>query len=99
MEKKLGKIKKVKFGFEDNYFGLHLSLGNNEWGCNKSYQYNTACKNDSSNEFDTMVMIEMIQKLLKDAKVDSVDELLNKPIECTFDKNLLKDLKILTEVL
>lgn len=99
LEKKLGKIKKVKFGFDDNYFGLHLTLGNDEWGTMCGHRYNTACKNDSTREMDMMVMIELVQKLLKDAKVDSVDQLLNKPIECTFDRTILKDFRILTEVL
>jgi hypothetical protein len=36
---------------------------------------------------------------LKDAKVNSVDELKGKPVEVTFDGNMLKEWRILTEVL
>jgi hypothetical protein len=40
-----------------------------------------------------------VSKLLKDAKVSSVDELKGKPVEVTFDGNMLKEWRILTEVL
>jgi hypothetical protein len=40
-----------------------------------------------------------VSKLLKDAKVNSVDELKGKPVEVTFDGNMLKEWRILTEVL
>jgi hypothetical protein len=40
-----------------------------------------------------------VSKLLRDAKVDSVEKLKGKPIEATFDGNTLKEWRILTEVL
>jgi hypothetical protein len=40
-----------------------------------------------------------VSKLLKEAKVDSVEKLKGKPIEATFDGNMLKEWRILTEVL
>ena len=43
--------------------------------------------------------IRFISKLLKDAKVDSVDKLKNIPVEVTFEGVMLKEWRILTEVL
>jgi hypothetical protein len=40
-----------------------------------------------------------VSKLLKDAKVDAVQKLQGIPVEVTFDGNLLKEWRILTEVL
>jgi hypothetical protein len=40
-----------------------------------------------------------VSKLLKEAKVDSVDKLKGKPVEVTFEGNTLKSWRILTEVL
>jgi hypothetical protein len=40
-----------------------------------------------------------VSSLLKDAKVNSVDQLKGKPVEVTFDGNMLKSWRILTEVL
>jgi hypothetical protein len=44
-------------------------------------------------------MVERIDKILTDAKVYSVDKLKGKPVELTFDGNMLKEWRILTEVL
>jgi hypothetical protein len=47
-------------------------------------------------------MCRKVSQLLKDAKVDSVDQLLGKPIEAEFDQGgcgQLKDWRILKEVL
>jgi hypothetical protein len=43
--------------------------------------------------------IRFISKLLKEAKVDSVDKLKNIPVEVTFEGMMLKEWRILTEVL
>jgi hypothetical protein len=43
--------------------------------------------------------MRFLSKLLKEAKVDSVDQLKGKPVEVTFDGNLLSEWRILTEVL
>jgi hypothetical protein len=43
--------------------------------------------------------IRFVSKLLKDAKVDSVDKLKNIPVEVTFEGMMLKEWRILTEVL
>jgi hypothetical protein len=40
-----------------------------------------------------------LSKLLNEAKVSSVDKLKGIPVEVTFDGNMLKEWRILTEVL
>jgi hypothetical protein len=40
-----------------------------------------------------------VSKLLKESKVDSVEKLKGKPVEVTFEGNMLKEWRILTEVL
>ena len=43
--------------------------------------------------------IEEVDRILKDAKVNYVSELLNKPVEVTIEDDRFKDFRILTEVL
>ena len=43
--------------------------------------------------------VEEVNQILKDAKVNYVSELVNKPVEVTMENNTFKDCRILTEVL
>lgn len=43
--------------------------------------------------------VEEVDRILKDAKVNYVSELVNKPVEVTMENNTFKDFRILTEVL
>lgn len=52
---------------------------------------------DRSKSIDESV--RFVSKLLKRAKVGSVDKLKGIPVEVTFDGNMLKEWRILTEVL
>jgi len=101
MEEELGKIESVKFGYNEYLFGLSLTLTGASWGTNTGYYYNPSATDVSPEENNKYLeeMIHNIQKLLKDAKVDSVEGLKNKPILCRFEKNSIKDFRILTEVL
>ena len=111
MEKYLGKISNVKFGiggYNNGELGLHLSFSfgcrgistsKSYWDCNK-VKYSEYCKwseEDRSNGYDEIM--RFLSDTLNDAKCNAVDELLNKPVELTFDGNLLKSWRILTEVL
>lgn len=97
----LGKIESVKFGFEEYLFGLSLTLSGKSWGVGTGYYYNPNATNVTEEENDKYLkeMTDKIQKLLKDAKVNSIHDLKNKPVLCTFDGSLIKDFRILTEVL
>lgn len=97
MRVELGKISNVYFGYNEYCFGLHLELSGQGWGTCTSYDYNPNYKGDVIPY--ELKMIDNIQKLLKDAKVDKVEQLKGKPIEVTFESNLLKGFRILTEVL
>jgi len=43
--------------------------------------------------------MRFVSKLLKEAKVDNVDKLKGIPVEVTFDGMMLKEWRVLTEVL
>lgn len=43
--------------------------------------------------------MRFISKLLKEAKVDEVYQLKGKPVEVTFEGNMLKEWRLLTEVI
>ena len=111
MEKKLGKIEAVKFGvggYQDAMLGIHVTLGNGSWGvgdtrANWDAEQIKWSEHSKWSEKDRDVwyaeIMRYVSKLLKDAKVDSVDKLKGKPVEVTLDGNLLKEWRILTEVL
>lgn len=57
-------------------------------------------KREDLNREETITeSIEKVNQILKDAKVNYVSELLNKPVEVTIENNTFKDFRILTEVL
>ena len=58
------------------------------------------CKWGEFSRADAIVKtVEFVNKILKDAKVNYVSELINKPVEVTIENNTFKDFRILTEVL
>lgn len=58
------------------------------------------CKwEETEREAAITVSVEKVYQILKNAKVNYVSELINKPVEVTIDKNCFKDFRILTEVL
>jgi hypothetical protein len=88
--------------------GLHVTLGDGSWGVGDSRANWDAeqikwSEHSKWSEKDRDVwyaeIMRYVSKLLKDAKVDSVDKLKGKPVEVTLDGNLLKEWRILTEVL
>lgn len=105
--KELGKIIFAEYGILKgcpNLIGLQLGFS---IGCKKvddggKYTVNvgTECKREDLNRGETITeSIEKVNQILKDAKVNYVSELLNKPVEVTIENNTFKDFRILTEVL
>ena len=111
MEKRLGKIKNVRFGiggYQDCQLGVHFELGGDSWGvtnsrsvwdptrvkCEEYTQWTEEDRNKQMND-----IMRYVSSLLYEAKVDNVNDLKGKPIECTFEGNILKEWRILTEVL
>jgi hypothetical protein len=111
METKLGRIKSIRFGlggYQDSCLGLSVSLGADGWAVGdfkgtwdaesiKRSEYTKWTEEDRSKGYDETM--RFLSKLLKEAKVDTVDKLKDIPVEVTFDGNLLKEWRILTEVL
>ena len=111
MEKKLGKIQSVRFGhggYQDACIGISVTLGDGSWGVGDfkgewdpelvtTSEYTKWTEEDRTKSIDES--IRFISKLLKEAKVDSVDKLKDIPVEVTFDGMMLKEWRILTEVL
>jgi hypothetical protein len=97
--KMLGKIESVSFGYLEPWiFGLNLFLSFGSWKTNTGFQYNPEYPKENEALW-SVKMISDVQKFLKDAKVNTISELKNKPIEGEFIDSTLKDFRILTEVL
>ena len=111
MEKKLGKIESVRFGhggYQDACLGLSVTLSGGGWGVNdfkgtwdaemiKVSEYTKWDEKDRAKGYDETM--RFLSKLLKEAKVSSVDKLKGVPVECSFEGTLLKEWRILTEVI
>ena len=111
MEKRLGKIKNVRFGiggYQDCQLGVHFELGGDSWGVTDSHsvwdptrvkceEYTQWTEEDRNKQMNDIM--RYVSSLLYEAKVDNVNDLKGKPIECTFDGVILKEWRILTEVL
>lgn len=107
-EKILGKITTAEFGMVRDYpflFGLQLyfSLGDGtSIGCGSKYTVNISkeCRWEEPERREAITKkIEELNKILRDAKVNHVSQLVNKPVEVEIEKNTFKDFRILTEVL
>lgn len=100
--KELGKITFAEFGTVKDYpflIGLQLcfKIGSRSVGDGGKYTINKRVKDNR--EIAITKSVEKINQILKDAKVNYVSELVNKPVEVTMENNIFKDFRILTEVL
>lgn len=106
-EKLLGKIDFAEFGTIPDYpfmIGLHLrfSMGNCSVMDGGKYTVNIGpnCRWEEHSRADSVThIVEKVNDILKDAKVNYVSELNGKPVEVTLVNNTFKDFRILTEVL
>lgn len=108
VEKILGKIVDAQFGFyPDRPFlmGLQLEFKFKCGGVGDGARYTVNISDDCKWEFEEdrhkafLHMIKHLEKVLKNANVNYVSELINKPVEVILDGNCFKDFRILTEVL
>lgn len=105
--KELGKITFAEFGTVKDYpflAGLQLcfKIGSGSVGDGGKYTINISpgCKRvKDDREIAITKSVKKINQILKDAKVNYVSELVNKPVEVTIEDNTFKDFRILTEVL
>ena len=112
-EKMLGKIVEAKFGlggYQNTALGLHLTFESikDKWGASytqsfwdfNTIKYNENCKWDEDDRRDAYINIMIyVSNILDDAKVYTIDQLVNIPVEVVFEDNKIKDWRILTEVL
>ena len=104
----LGKITSAEYGMVRDYpylFGLQLyfKLGDGtSIGCGSRYTVNI-CKEcmwtTEERQIGITESVDEVHKILEDAKVSYVSQLVNKPVEVTIECNTFKDFRILTEVL
>jgi len=109
--KELGKIDSVSFGLGDYQgamLGIHLSFSFDNGGCGYSksswdkniIEHSEYCKwSESDRDKEYSEIMRYVSDLLKDAKVTTVNELKNIPVEVTLDGNTFKSFRILIEVL
>lgn len=104
----LGKIDFAEYGTIRDYpflIGLQLGfkLGNGTGvmdGGRNTVNITKECRwEESEREAAVTVSVEKVYQILKDAKVNYVSQLINKPVEVTIESNTFKDFRILTEVL
>lgn len=104
----LGKINFAEYGTIRDYpflIGLQLGfkLGDGTGvmdGGAHTINIDKECRWEESERMAAVtVSVEKVYQILKDAKVNYVSELINKPVEVTIEKNCFKDFRILTEVL
>ena len=111
MEKKLGKIESVRFGhggYQDACIGLSVTLSAKGWGVGDfkggwdaeqiKHTEHTKWTEEERDKTYSETM-RFLSKLLKEAKVDSVDKLKGVPVEVTLEGMMLKEWRILTEVI
>ncbi|MBR4022686.1 MAG: hypothetical protein IKI94_08895 [Ruminococcus sp.] len=108
MRKVLGKIKSAEFGRISDYpmyIGLLLTFSLSDGGVvgdggKHCVNASSECKWENEDKGETYIKaVTDTYKTLVDAKVMSVSELINVPVEVTLDGNMFKDFRILTEVL
>jgi hypothetical protein len=108
--KELGKIRVARFGFggyQDAMIGITFDFGSEKdgWGVGdfSGFWSLPRSKDAKWSETDRLKSlgetVMFIAKLLEQAKVDDVDKLVGKPVECTFDGMTLKSWRLLTEVI
>lgn len=111
METKLGKIEKIRFGFggyNEAQVGLWLTFSGDGIGVSHGIQggwslhikHSEHCKwTEEERDVGYAKMCREVQEVMLKAKVEEVHQLVGKPVEMTFDGMILKDWRILTEVL
>lgn len=109
-ERKIGKIKSVKFGmggYDDAMIGISFTLGSDKesWGVgdfkgtwghppSERAQWTVSDQTKTWGE-----MVRWIGERLSEAKVKDIMALEGVPVEVVFEDNLLKEWRILTEAI
>lgn len=109
--RELGKIKSLRVGmggYQDAMFGVTVELGGESWGVfdfkgawspSQMKRSEHAKWTDQERGEQILTAFVWLDQLLTDAKVSDAAKLAGKPVEVTFDGNMLKSWRLLTEVL
>jgi len=107
--KEIGKIKSVTLGYggyQEAMLGFTFTLGSKKgsWGVGDfKGMWTTTSKGAKWTEDDRTLefgkAMRFVWELMKDANVQTLDDLNGVPIEVTFDANMLKSWRILKEVI
>lgn len=108
MRTELGRIQKATFGwggYQDVMIGLSVTLGGQSWGVADfkgmwGSKRTKSCKwseEDQLRELGEACLF--LRDILTKAKKQTVDQLVNVPVEVTFENNTLKSWRVLEEVL
>lgn len=108
MRSELGKIKRASFGkggYQDVCIGISFTLGGSGWGVTDFWgawgiersEYSKWTEEERIEQLGKTTM--RINKLLDDAKVDSVEKLEGIPIRVNFNGMTLDSWEVLKEVL
>lgn len=104
----LGKITFAEYGTVKEYpflIGLQLSFVLDGCSVSDGSKYTVNMGEECSWNFAAektnavTASIEKVYKILNDAKVNYVSQLIGKPVEVTIEENLFRSFRILTEVL
>lgn len=108
MEKRLGKISSVHFGYvgyQDMQFGLQLEFQSQGWGVSTSISDAWALDikpgpwTEEDRDSGYAKTMRELNRIMREAKVYDVNRLKGIPVELTFEGNVLKDWRVLSEVL
>lgn len=103
--KYLGKITRAEFGtIYDMPFlmGLQLTFYFDGNGVSSGSRYCTNISkkmSDEDRQFEITKSLDRVHKILKEANVNYVSELVGTPVEIELDSNVFKGFRILTEVI
>jgi len=108
LEKKLGKIHRVRVGhcgYQDSWIGIYFHLEGEDWGVSDTMGVDdpriigTKSWTEEDRDKKLAEIMRYISKLLYQAEVPSVDKLVGIPVEVSFQNNVLQTWRILEEVL
>lgn len=101
-EKVLGKIQSAHIGFNRDcpyLYGLFITFSLDGGTSGISCDRIIANVNRNNEADDVQIQERKVTEVLKDAKVNYIDELVNIPVEVTIENNIFKSFRVLTEVL
>ncbi len=107
MRTEIGKIKSISLGhggYQDAMIGVTFDLGGKSWGVGDFWgywsQWSEGCKwTEDEQVIKLGEMVMKINRLLQDANVSDLNDLVGKPVQVEFEHNSLIDWRILTEAI